>query len=77
MSVSDSVRKEVDELLTRLTKAEQHELLETLRKRFEDERAELRRAMLGYTCDWCGDEITTADKMVVFDDGTFHEYCCE
>ena len=49
MNVSDSVRGEVDELLTRLTKTEQHDLLEALRRRHKEKQDELHHAMLGST----------------------------
>lgn len=42
MNVTDEVRKEVDELINRLSTDERRDLLESLRKRFARENEELR-----------------------------------
>ncbi len=42
MNVTDEVRKEVDELIDRLSRGEVRDLLETLRERFAREDEELR-----------------------------------
>ncbi len=42
MNVTDEVRKEVDELIDRLSRDEVRDLLETLRERFAREDEELR-----------------------------------
>ena len=43
MNVTKEVRKEVDELISRLSTDEQRDLLESLRKRFVREGEELRK----------------------------------
>ena len=42
MSVADEVRKEIDELIDRLSRDEVQDLLDTLRERFARENEELR-----------------------------------